>query len=84
LLNILHIPLAFTSSISSMSMICRFGLLMELLSSCTFHSQFLSLLSKESSVFSLVSILSSSPEVQSSTCFSLLQWLSTVVFFNFI
>jgi hypothetical protein len=41
----------------------------------------LSLLSK-SSVFSLISILSLSAEILSSTCSSLLEWTSTVFFFN--
>jgi hypothetical protein len=45
--------LACTSSPSSVAMIFRFGLLMELLSSCVFISQLLSLLSKSSSVFFL-------------------------------
>jgi hypothetical protein len=39
-----------------MSMIHRFGLLMESLSSCMFLLQLLSLLSKDSSAFSLISI----------------------------
>jgi hypothetical protein len=39
-----------------------------------------SLLSKNSSVFSFASILSLRPESLSSTCFSLLQCLSTVFF----
>jgi hypothetical protein len=51
LLSILPIPLACTSSPSSMPMIHRFGLLMELLSSCEFLSQLLSLLSEDSSLF---------------------------------
>jgi hypothetical protein len=39
LLNILYIPLACTSSPSSMPMILRFSLLMELRNSCiSFHS----------------------------------------------
>jgi hypothetical protein len=77
LLNILYIPLASISFPSSMPMIHRFGLLMELLSSCIFLLQFLSLLSK-SSVFSLISILYLSSEILSSTFPSLLEWLSTV------
>jgi hypothetical protein len=40
----------------------------------------LSLLSKNSSVFSLISILSLIPEILSSTCTSLLGWLSSVFF----
>jgi hypothetical protein len=51
LLNMLHIPLACTSSPSSMPMILRIGLLMELLSSCIFLSQLLSCLTKISSVY---------------------------------
>jgi hypothetical protein len=72
--------LACTFSPSLMYLICRFGLLMELLSSCIFLSQFLSLLSKNSSVFSLISVMSLSPEITASTCSSLLEWLSTVFF----
>jgi hypothetical protein len=40
--------------------------------------QILSLLSKNSSVFSLMSILSSGPEILASICSSLLEWLSTL------
>jgi hypothetical protein len=58
-----------------MPMFCRFGLLMESLSFCVFLFQLLTLLSKRSSVFSLIFIFSSSPEILSSTCSSLLQWL---------
>jgi hypothetical protein len=79
LLNILHILLACTSS-PLMPMIHRFGFLMESLSSCIFLSHLLSILSNSSSVFSLISILSSSPEILSSTCSSLLVWLSSVFF----
>jgi hypothetical protein len=43
--------LACTSSPSSMLMILRFGVLMELLNSCIFLSQLLSCLTKISSVF---------------------------------
>jgi hypothetical protein len=43
----------------------------------------LSPLSKNSSVFSLISILSLSPEILSSTCSSLLEWLLTVFFIWF-
>jgi hypothetical protein len=50
--------LVCTSSPSSMSMILRFGLLIESLSSCIFLSQILSCLTNISSVFSLISILS--------------------------
>jgi hypothetical protein len=42
--------------------------------------QFLSLLFKNSSVFSLMSMLSLSPEILSSTCSCLLEWLSTLFF----
>jgi hypothetical protein len=55
-----------------------FGLLMELLNSYIFLSQLLSCLTKISSVFALISILSLSSEILSSTCSSLLEWLSTV------
>jgi hypothetical protein len=40
----------------------------------------LSCLAKISFVFSLISILSLSSEILSSTCSTLLEWLSTVVF----
>jgi hypothetical protein len=60
-----------------MPMILRFGLLMELLSSCIFLSQLLSCLTK---VFSLISILSWSSEILSSTCSHLLEWPLTVFF----
>jgi hypothetical protein len=46
-----------------MPMILRFDLLMELLSSCIFLSQLLSCLTKSSSVFALISILSPSSEI---------------------
>jgi hypothetical protein len=65
-LNILCIPLAWTSFPSSVTMILRFSLLMELLSSYIFLSQFLSCVIKSSSVFSLISILSLSSETLSS------------------
>jgi hypothetical protein len=77
--NILFIPLAWTSS-PSLPMICRFGLFRELLSSCILFYQLFSLLSKNSSYFSLISILSSIPEILCSTCSSLLEWLSIVFF----
>jgi hypothetical protein len=51
LLNILYIPLACTIYPSSITMILRFGLLIELMSSCIFLSQLLSCLTKISSVF---------------------------------
>jgi hypothetical protein len=80
LLNILSIPLTCTSSPSSIPMILWFGLLRESLSSYIFLSQLLSCLTKSSSVFSLISVLSSSFEILSSTCYSLLEWISTVFF----
>jgi hypothetical protein len=51
LLSMLCIPLACTFSPSSMPMIFRFNLLLELQHSCMFLSQFLSCLIKISSVF---------------------------------
>jgi hypothetical protein len=54
-----------------MPMILRFGLLMGSLSSFIFLLQLLRLLFK-SSVISLKSFLSSSPEIQFSTCSSLM------------
>jgi hypothetical protein len=66
--------LVCTSSPCSIPMILRFGLLMDLLSSCIFLSQLLNCLSKISFVFSLVLILSLNSEVQSSTCSTLLEW----------
>jgi hypothetical protein len=56
------------------------GLLMESLSSCVFLSQLLNLQYKSTSVFSLISIVSSSPEILSSAYSSLLEWLSPVFF----
>jgi hypothetical protein len=73
LLNILWIPLIWTFSPSSVPMILSFVLLMELLSSYIFFSQFLSYLTKISFVFSLISVLSLSSEILSSTCSSLLE-----------
>jgi hypothetical protein len=60
-----------------MPMILRFGLLMKLVSSCIFLSQLLSCLTFLQ-FFSLISILSSTSEILSSTCSSLLEWPSTV------
>jgi hypothetical protein len=51
LLNILWIPFAWTSSPSSIPIILRFGLLMEPVNYCIFHSQLLSCLTNISSVF---------------------------------
>jgi hypothetical protein len=82
LLNILHIPLAYTSSPLSMPMILRSGFLMEPLSSCIFLSQLLSFWLRVVFFFNLYFILSS--EILSSTCSTLLEWPSTIffVFFN--
>jgi hypothetical protein len=74
LLSILQIPFACTSYPSSMPMILRFGLLMELVSSCIFLSQVLSCLTNSSSIFHLISISCSSSEILSSTCSNLLDW----------
>jgi hypothetical protein len=52
----------------------------ESLNSCIFLSQLLSYMTKISSVFSLISILSLNSEILSSTCFILLEWPSTVFF----
>jgi hypothetical protein len=59
-------------------MILRFGLLMKLVSSYIFLLQDLSCLTNSSSVFPLISILSSSSEILSSAYSSLLEWPSTV------
>jgi hypothetical protein len=80
LLNMLSMPMACTSSLSSMPMINRSGLLMELQSSYILHLYFFILLSMDYSVFSIISTLSSSPEMLSYTCFSLMEWLSIAVF----
>jgi hypothetical protein len=48
--------------------------LMEMVSSCIFLSQDLSCLTTSSSVFPLISILSSNSEILSSACCSLLEW----------
>jgi hypothetical protein len=71
--------LTCTSSPSSMPMILTFGLLMELLSSCIFLSQLLSCLTKSSSVFSLMSILSSNSEIYLSP--ALVCWSGLPLFF---
>jgi hypothetical protein len=42
----------------------------------------LNLLCKDTSVFSLISILSLSPEFLSSTCFCLWEWVSSVILFD--
>jgi hypothetical protein len=70
--------LACTSFPSSMLVILKFGVLIELLSSCIVLSQLLYYLTKISSVFSLIFILSLNSEILSSTCSSLLEWSSTV------
>jgi hypothetical protein len=69
LLNIFPMPLAYTSSPFSVTMIHRLGLLKESQSSCVFLSQLFGLFSK----YSLIPILSLSPEILSSTCSSLLE-----------
>jgi hypothetical protein len=56
--------LACSSSFST-TMIHSFGLLMELQNSYVFLSKLLGLFSKECSVFSLISILSPSPDILS-------------------
>jgi hypothetical protein len=66
-----------------MPMILRFDLLIELLSFCMFLSQLLSLLSNNSSVLSLISVLFLSPEVLSFAWSSWLGWLSTLLFIWF-
>jgi hypothetical protein len=75
---------ACTSSPSSMPMILRFGLLMESVSSCIFLLKVLSCLTNSSSVFPLISILSSSSESLSSAYSSLLEWPSIVFYICFI
>jgi hypothetical protein len=82
LLNILRILFACTSS-SSISMILRFGLLMELVSSYIFLSQVLSCMSNTSSVFPLISISFSSSEILCSACSSLLSVLPMCFVFLF-
>jgi hypothetical protein len=82
LLNILHIPLAYTSSPHLMPVICRFDLLKDFLSSSVFLSQLLSLLSTNSFFFFNICFVLS-PEIVSSTCSSQLQWLLTVYFIWF-
>jgi hypothetical protein len=53
-------------------MILRFGLLMDLVTSCLLLSQLLSCFTSISSVFYLISLLCSSSEFLCSSCFSLL------------
>jgi hypothetical protein len=67
LLKILHTALGYNSSPQS-------------LSSFIFLSQFFILLSKNSSTYSLIYVLSLSPEVLSSTLSSMLEWFSTLLF----
>jgi hypothetical protein len=79
LLNILPTLLAYIDFPSTVCMICRYGHLIELQSSCIFLSQLFNLLSKYS--FFLVSIyFDLSAEIPSSTYSSLLEWLSTIFF----
>jgi hypothetical protein len=56
--------------------------LMELVSSCIFLSQVLSCLTNRSSVFPFISISSSSSEILSSVCSSLLVWLFILFYFS--
>jgi hypothetical protein len=78
LLNILCIPLACTSSPSSVTIICRFGLLMGPLSSYVFLLQILSLLSKDTSVVFINIYFVFKPEFLSSTWSRLLHCFLTV------
>jgi hypothetical protein len=64
-----------------MPMILKFGLLMELWSSCILYSQVLSCLINSSSVFPLITIASLSSEILSSVCSILLYWPS-ILFCN--
>jgi hypothetical protein len=63
---------------SSMPMILKFGLLIHSVNSYIFLSQVLSCLTNSSSVFPLISILSSNYEILISACSSLLMWPSVV------
>jgi hypothetical protein len=77
--------LACISSPCLMPIICRLGLLMELRISSIFLPQSFSHLSNNSGFFCLLlllpsSILSSSPKIPSSTCYSLLVCFSYVFF----
>jgi hypothetical protein len=78
LLIIFPVPLACTSSLYSMPLINMFALLMESQCSCVFLLQPLRLLFKDSYVFSLIPILSLSPEILSSTYSNVLEWLLSV------
>jgi hypothetical protein len=83
LLNTFPIPVTCISSPSVMTIICRFGLLMELGSSRIFLPQSFSLLSKNYSGFFillLLSILSSSPETLSAPHCSVLVCILIVFF----
>jgi hypothetical protein len=77
LLTILQISLSWTSSPSSMPMVCMFGLSVESQGSCVFPFQLS--LPKDSSVFH-VSILSLSPEGNLSSIFSCLLNSPSTVF----
>jgi hypothetical protein len=57
--------------------------LMELVSTCIFLSQDLSWLTNSSAAFPFITILSSSSEILSSACSSLLEWPYTVFTFLF-
>jgi hypothetical protein len=83
LLSILWMPLACTYFPSSMPVVLKFSLLMDLVNFCIFISQVLSCLTNNSSVFHLIFISSSSSEILLSACSSLLEWLSTVFVFLF-
>jgi hypothetical protein len=63
-------------------MILRFGLFIEVVSSCIFPSHVLSCLTNSALVFPLISILSSSSEIMSSTYCSLLEWPSIVFYIS--
>jgi hypothetical protein len=70
LLNIFPMPLAYTSSPSSMPMILRFGPLIEMQSSYIFHSYFFILFSICSFYYSILCVLYSSPNILLATWFS--------------
>jgi hypothetical protein len=80
LLNILWFP--FASYPSSMPMILRFCLLMELVSSCIFLSQVLSYLTNSFSYFPLISILPPSSEI--CLLFVLVCWSGLPLCFRFL
>jgi hypothetical protein len=80
LLNRVLMPLVYVSSPCSTPMICNFGLFMVSQIAFMFHSYFLSILLWSFTVWSNSSTLSSVPYTLFSTCSTLINKLSIVIF----